>query len=179
MVVGHNLSSGNFGCTEFHNEYYFVATKRLCCFKLRIIKTVNYCLQSCVLMRQERLSLWVYPTVITFVLFVLQDLLTDPFHPECGHHLCRQCRNLVAALIEVLFKLILSQTLHRAMIGAVYSRLRTYWIMLLCDDSELVVVVAVFTLYWSVGTVKNLVLFQCYLTTMLTAAKRTSNDTTV
>ena len=43
MVVGHNLSSGNFGCTEFHNEYYFVATKRLCCFKLRIIKTVNYC----------------------------------------------------------------------------------------------------------------------------------------
>ena len=95
MVVGHNLSSGNFGCTEFHNEYYFVATKRLCCFKLRIIKTVNYCLQSCVLMRQERLSLWVYPTVITFVLFVLQDLLTDPFHPECGHHLCRQCRNLL------------------------------------------------------------------------------------
>ena len=25
----------------------------------------------------------------------LQDLLTDPFHPECGHHLCRQCRDLL------------------------------------------------------------------------------------
>ena len=65
------------------------------------------------------------------------------------------------------------------MIGAVYWRLRAYWVVLLCDDSELVVVVAVLALYWSVGTVKNLVLFECYLTTMLTAAKRTSNDTTL
>ena len=26
---------------------------------------------------------------------VCQDLLTDPFQPDCGHHLCRQCRDLL------------------------------------------------------------------------------------
>ena len=38
---------------------------------LQIFNNYNrYCLQSCVHMKQERLSLWVYQTVTTFVLFV-------------------------------------------------------------------------------------------------------------
>ena len=39
--------------------------------------------------------------------------------------------------IEVLFKLMSSQTLHWAvLVGAVYRRPWAYWVVLLCDDSE-------------------------------------------
>ena len=72
-----------------------------------------------------------------------------------------------------------SQTLHWAvLVGAVYRRpCRAYWVVLLCDDSERVVVTAVLTWDHSLVAVTTRVLSHFTSTSIFTAAKGTSNAT--